>query len=65
MKIAQPTFPQNAWYAAAYDVELGRTLLARTICNVAMVMFRKLDGSLAVLEDACWQIGRASCRERV
>lgn len=54
MNVAPPTFPLNAWYAAAYDVEVGRTLLARTVCNVAMVLFRKLDGTLAVLEDACW-----------
>ena len=27
------TFPLNAWYAAAYDVEVGRKLLARTVCK--------------------------------
>ncbi len=54
MNAVQPTFPLNAWYAAAYDVEVGRTLLARTICNQKLVMFRKTDGSVAVLEDACW-----------
>ena len=48
------TFPLNAWYAAAYDVELGRKLMARTVCNLKIVMFRKLDGSVAALEDACW-----------
>lgn len=47
-------FPLNAWYAAAYDVEVGRSLLARTICNLKLVMFRKADGTVAVLEDACW-----------
>ena len=26
-------FPLNAWYAAAYDVELRRELLPRTICG--------------------------------
>jgi phenylpropionate dioxygenase-like ring-hydroxylating dioxygenase large terminal subunit len=54
MKTAKPAFPLNAWYAAAYDVEVGRTLLARTLCNQKLVMFRKTDGSVAVLEDACW-----------
>lgn len=49
-----PTFPLNAWYAAAYDVELGRALLARTVCNRQMVLFRKVDGAPAALEDACW-----------
>jgi hypothetical protein len=28
---ALPDWPLNAWYAAAYDVEVGRTLLPRTI----------------------------------
>ena len=54
MKTAIPTFPLNAWYAAAYDVEVSRKLLARTICKQKLVMFRKTDGSVAVLEDACW-----------
>ena len=54
MKTAKSAFPLNAWYAAAYDVEVGRTLLARTLCNQKLVMFRKTDGTVAVLEDACW-----------
>ena len=54
MKDAKAAFPMNAWYAAAYDVEVGRKLLARTICKQKLVMFRKLDGSVAALEDACW-----------
>ena len=48
MKAEKPTFPLNAWYAAAYDVELGRTLVARTVCKQKIVMFRKLDGTVAV-----------------
>ena len=27
--MSKPTFPLNAWYAAAYDVELKRALLPR------------------------------------
>jgi phenylpropionate dioxygenase-like ring-hydroxylating dioxygenase large terminal subunit len=54
MKAAVPLFPLNAWYAAAYDVEVARKLLPRTIAKQKLVMFRKLDGSVAVLEDACW-----------
>lgn len=38
MKAEKSTFPLNAWYAAAYDVELGR----------------RLNGSVSALEDACW-----------
>jgi phenylpropionate dioxygenase-like ring-hydroxylating dioxygenase large terminal subunit len=48
------SFPLNAWYAAAYDVEVGRELLARTICGQQIVLYRKADGSVAALEDACW-----------
>lgn len=51
---SKPAFPLNAWYAAAYDVEVGRTLLARTLCKQKLVMFRKTDGTVAALEDACW-----------
>lgn len=54
MNTAPSSFPLNAWYAAAYDVEVGRTLLARTVCNQQLVLFRKTDGSVAALEDACW-----------
>ena len=53
MKTDQPAFPLNAWYAAAYDVEVGRQLMPRTICNQKLVMFRKTDGAVAALEDAC------------
>lgn len=48
------SFPLNAWYAAAYDVEVGRSLLARTICNQKLVMYRRTDGKPAALADACW-----------
>jgi vanillate O-demethylase monooxygenase subunit len=48
------TFPLNAWYAAAYDTECGRSLLARTVCNQPMVLFRRADGQAVALEDACW-----------
>ena len=54
MKAEKPNFPLNAWYAAAYDVEVGRSLLPRTLCNQKLVLFRKEDGSVAALEDACW-----------
>lgn len=48
------TFPLNAWYAAAWDVELKRELLPRRICNKPLVLFRKEDGTPVALEDACW-----------
>jgi vanillate O-demethylase monooxygenase subunit len=48
------SFPMNAWYAAAWDVELKNDLLPRTICNKPLVLYRKKDGTPVVLEDACW-----------
>lgn len=47
-------FPLNAWYAAAWDVEVKRALLPRTICGKPVVMYRKTDGQVAALADACW-----------
>ncbi len=49
-----PTFPLNAWYVAAGDVEIGRSLMSRTVCQRKMVLYRQLDGRPAALEDACW-----------
>ena len=54
MNASQVTFPLNAWYAAAYDVEVGRNLLARTICNEKLVLYRRTDGQAVALHDACW-----------
>jgi vanillate O-demethylase monooxygenase subunit len=48
------TFPLNAWYAAAWDVELRDELLARTVCDQRLVMYRRTDGTACALEDACW-----------
>lgn len=47
-------WPQNCWYAAAYDVELGRGLLARRIADHSLVLYRRQDGKPAALENACW-----------
>ncbi len=47
-------FPLNAWYAAAWGHEVGRALSPRKICNRDMVLYRKEDGTVAALEDACW-----------
>ena len=48
------TFPLNAWYAAAYDVEVRHELLPRTVCGQKLVLFRRGDGAVSALEDACW-----------
>lgn len=47
-------YPRNAWYAAAWDTEVGRTLLARTICDRPVVLYRTLGGDPVALADACW-----------
>lgn len=48
------SFPLNAWYVAAWDVELKHELMARKICNKPIVLYRKKDGTPIALEDACW-----------
>lgn len=48
------SYPLNAWYAVAWDVEINKSLLARTICNQPLVMYRRSDGKVVVLQDACW-----------
>lgn len=51
---APRAFPLNAWYAAAWSHEIGRELSARTICGRNVVLYRRTDGEVAALEDACW-----------
>lgn len=46
-------FLRNGWYVAAWDHEVGRELLARTILNENVVLFRTEDGCVAALEDRC------------
>lgn len=48
------TFPSNAWYAAAWGHEIVRGLAPRTVCDRDLVLYRKGDGAVAALEDACW-----------
>ena len=47
------SFPLQQWYVAALAGEVGRTPLARTICNAPLVLFRRGDSSLAALDDRC------------
>jgi phenylpropionate dioxygenase-like ring-hydroxylating dioxygenase large terminal subunit len=47
-------WPENCWYAAAYDVEVGRRLLGRRIAGHNLVLYRRQDGQPAALENACW-----------
>lgn len=47
-------FIMNAWYVAAWprEVEAGK-ILARTICDEPLVMFRDAHGKVSALEDRC------------
>jgi vanillate O-demethylase monooxygenase subunit len=43
----------NAWYVAGWDAEIDRAPLARTICGVPMMFYRKLDRGVVAMRDAC------------
>ena len=47
------TFPINHWYVVASASELGRELLARTICGRHLVMYRTVAGTAVALDDRC------------
>src|SRR4030088_726339 len=45
---------RNAWYVAAWSHEIaGDGLLARTIMNEPLVMYRTNNGSVVAMEDRC------------
>ena len=46
--------PMNAWYSAAWDHEIKHTLTPRRICGKDVVLYRRSDGQVTALEDACW-----------
>ena len=37
------TWLRNAWYVAAWDAEVDQVPLARTICGVPMMFYRRID----------------------
>ena len=47
-------FPLNAWYAAAWDHEVGRNLMAKTVAGRPIVFYRTTGGRPVALADACW-----------
>src|SRR5260221_1013506 len=48
-------FPLNAWYAVAWNHEVtARGVLARTVCNQNIALWRTPEGEIAALEDSCW-----------
>ena len=46
-------FLKNSWYVAAWDREVGRSLLSRTLLEQPVLLYRKQDGSAVALEDRC------------
>ena len=44
---------RNSWYVAAWDREVTRALLARTLLDQPIVLYRKEDGMPVALEDRC------------
>ncbi|MEZ5897807.1 MAG: aromatic ring-hydroxylating dioxygenase subunit alpha [Parvularculaceae bacterium] len=47
------TFIRNRWYVAAWDGEVGAAPIARKICGESIVLYRKTDGGVVALRDAC------------
>lgn len=46
-------FLRNYWYVAAWNDEVSREPLARTLLNEDIVLFRKTDGAVVALENRC------------
>lgn len=46
-------FLKNAWYAAAWETEIGRELLQRWIIGQPVVLFRTEAGEAVAMEDRC------------
>lgn len=44
---------RNCWYVAAWDHEVGDGLVPVRVLDEAIVLYRKTDGVVAALEDAC------------
>jgi vanillate O-demethylase monooxygenase subunit len=46
-------FVRNAWYAAAWEREVGAAPLAATIAGEPVAIYRRTDGGYSALHDAC------------
>ena len=47
-------FPLNAWYPAAWSHEIERAVRRANDLRPDIVLYRRADGAVAALEDACW-----------
>jgi len=59
LESANAPFLRNAWYVAAWDHELGKGILARTIMNEPIAIFRDAEGRVGAVEDRCCHRGAA------
>src|ERR1700689_207004 len=46
-------YVRNHWYVAAWDHEIDRAPMARTICGEPIVLYRKFDRTVVAMHDAC------------
>jgi phenylpropionate dioxygenase-like ring-hydroxylating dioxygenase large terminal subunit len=46
-------FLRNAWYVAVWEEEVANALVSVELLDEKIVIFRKIDGSFAALEDSC------------
>jgi phenylpropionate dioxygenase-like ring-hydroxylating dioxygenase large terminal subunit len=46
-------FVRNRWYVAAWDHEVDRKPVGRTLCGEPVMLYRKLDRSVVAMRDAC------------
>jgi len=46
-------FIRNTWYVCARSEDIGPSLTPRTVLGDRIVLFRRSDGTVAALEDAC------------
>lgn len=44
---------ENAWYVAGFSDEVGRTLLARRILGIGILLYRRRDGKPVALDNRC------------
>jgi phenylpropionate dioxygenase-like ring-hydroxylating dioxygenase large terminal subunit len=46
-------FPRNQWYVIGWARDIGSEPYARTVCAEPILAYRKADGSLTAMRDAC------------
>lgn len=62
---ANERFVRNAWYIAAWPEELETGLVARTMLNEPLVLFRDSRGDAVALEDRCCHRGAPLSHGRI